>query len=829
MSTLFQIETSNVFLSWQLPSSKGDAVSHQGNNVVGHLRVRGLSHSFTPKSIWRANLPGLAQETQTTCGPALYEQTDYRVYLRSQNGQAVSLVHRVPGVCGGLVEEENGSLRFGSINFRNDVGLSSFTVLVNGTPEFEFEVEVFPSKLDYKEDYERLIAETQEYVSGLVFEYFRSTYRLSFPNLPKQSSRVEWLLLLKMIVEDLEQALQYIAQHPARRIIRHIEPIRAERIKRLDNCVRKAIQRQTGFGAPIALNDTISVRRHLPARKASSTLDTPEHRWLSNQLQRVRESLLYLKANETCRDKTERRAKILDELSGLEQRILSLQKLEPLSECEGMPPAGFASLQLLTAPGYKEAYRACTLLSLGLQIEGGPVNLSLKELSLLYEYWCFLSLIHMVAELIGEPIPVEQIVKTKRSGLEILLEKGKESQVRFKTKHGRRIIISYNKHILGASVLTPQKPDIMITFEDADWPAVSLLLDAKYRIKFDKDYVAQFGAPGPPIDAVNALHRYRDAILEAKVEALDARPKRTIIQAAALFPFREKESGEYQQSKLWQSIDKLGIGAIPLLPESKQYLREWLSTILRHGGWEITDRAIGYHSQDKARDWQNASSEAALIGVLRSENCDEHLSWIIENQCYYMPLHKSQSRQLLAKWVAIYSPLSIRTPGAVSHSARVLSVEIVPRKNIPTPWAASNNNDDLQVLYRLDNLTPVKRPIANLDQHGRGQAFRTHRWASRLSLERAKTVSELFLESESEWRLYEELKAAQIGFHLEPTQPRNLGFQDDAWRTWFVIDRTGTRIRFAGLHGFLIKSSNGQERIVANTDTIVTTLSAECF
>jgi hypothetical protein len=39
-------------------------------------------------------------------------------------------------------------------------------------------------------------------------------------------------------------------------------------------------------------------------------------------------------------------------------------------------------MQLLGAPGYKEAYRACLILSLGLRIEGGPFKLSLKDLSI---------------------------------------------------------------------------------------------------------------------------------------------------------------------------------------------------------------------------------------------------------------------------------------------------------------------------------------------------------------------------------------------------------------------------------------------------------------
>lgn len=816
MDNLFQIETANVLLNWRSPTNRHENAPGLAE-VPGRLHVRGRTEGYQLRRIWRAEVPGeLVSDPSVSVGPRLYEQTDYRVYVRSESGRQVALVHRDPIICSSLAVEDDGRLTFGSINFRSDVGLSTFTVLVDGVAEFDFEVEVFPSKLDYKSDYEQLIAETQDFVSGLVFEYLRSTYRLSFPNLPKQSSRVEWLLLLKTVIRDLEQALNYVAHHPVRAVTRQVEHIRAEKIRRLDSVVRAAIRRGGGAGVASEVSDGLRIRQQLPARKAEQTLDTHEHRWLALQLNRVRERLLSLRVAEMERERTDRRSSIIEELRLLEQRVLGLQKLEPITESNGMPPPGFASLQLLTAPGYREAYRACILLSLGLQIEGGPVNLSLKELSLLYEYWCFLSVVHLVAELTGLPLPAASMVKTTRSGLEILLEKGRQSEVRFKVKGGREIVVAYNRHIAGASVLTPQRPDILITFEDPDWPSMSILLDAKYRVKFDAEYVNQFGAPGPPIDAVNALHRYRDAILESTFDGRTEQPKRTVIQAAALFPYREYTPDSFRQSKLWQSVDKLGIGAIPMLPGQKSYLREWLLAVLRHGGWAITDRAIGYSSQDKAQDWRVAAAESVLIGVLKSDVAQQHFEWVVREQQYYMPLLKSQSRQLSAKWVALYVPSSMRTPGAVTHSARVLDVEIQPRDKIETPWVASHGAQELQVVYRLDQLSPLRAPIENRD----AQRVSTHRWSSRLSLERAKVLSELLLESEPEWRLYEELRAAGIDFFLEPMPPRNLSSEDPTWRTWFVMD-SQAKVRYAGVHGYLIRSPDGLENIVPNLEAVL--------
>lgn len=816
MDNLFQIETANVLLNWRIPSTRSKRFlwTQEG---FGRLHVHGRCEDYQLRRIWRAEVPsGIVSDPTAHEGPRLYEQTDYGVYIRSESGRKVELVHSDPSICRSLVIEDEGKLTFGSINFRSDVGLSTFTVLVDGIPEFDFEVEVFPSKIDYKSDYEQLIAETQDFVSGLVFEYLRSTYQLSFPNLPRQSSRVEWLLLLKLVIKDLERALNYIAHHPVRSVTRQVEPIRAERIKRLDSVARAAIRRGAGAGAASRISNGISIRQQLPARKANQTLDTPEHRWLALQLNRIRERLLALRTAELERERTDRRSSIIEELRSLEQQVLALRKLEPMIDSAGMPPPGFASLQLLTAPGYREAYRACILLSLGLQIEGGPINLSLKELSLLYEYWCYLSVVHLIAELTGLPLPAASMVKTKRSGLELLLEKGRESEVRFKLEGGRQIVVAYNRHIAGASVLTPQRPDILITLEDPNWPSMSLLLDAKYRVKFDEEYVNQFGAPGPPIDAVNALHRYRDAILESPLGGSTKQPKRTVIQAAALFPFREPIPDFFQHSKLWQSIDKLGIGAIPMLPGQKSYLRAWLIEVLRHGGWAITDRAIGYSSQDKAREWQIAAAESFLIGVLKSDLAQEHFNWVARNQQYYMPLLKSQSRQLSTKWVAIYSPSSLRAPGAVTHFARVLNVEIQPRAKIATPWSASHQAEELQVVYRLDKLQPLPKAIENID----GQRVSTHRWSSRLSLERAKVLTELLLESEPEWRLYEELCAADFDFYLEPIPPRSLSVEDPTWRTWFVT-ASHTKVRYAGFHGFLIRAPHGSENMVPNIEAVL--------
>ncbi|MCG5531560.1 hypothetical protein LRD18_11970 [Halorhodospira halochloris] len=78
--------------------------------------------------------------------------------------------------------------------------------------------------------------------------------------------------------------------------------------------------------------------------------------------------------------------------------------------------------------------------------------------------------------------------------------------------------------------------------------------------------------------------------------------------------------------------------------------------------------------------------------------------------------------------------------------------EVLPREQIATPWPARRGAEELQVLYHLGPLQALEAPITNRDG-GRGQRFSTNRWSSRLALQRARTVTELLLESAPEWAL----------------------------------------------------------------------------
>lgn len=813
MSALFIVATDRARLTWSQvrgsPQNREDESSPK-YGVLALRLVRPGAH-FDPAT-WRIAPSAAATDPRVRAGPLLFEQTEYRVTLSAIGTREVTLEHRDPLVLSRFDDEERG--RFdGFVNFRSQVGVSTFRVLVDDVPEFEFDVEVFPTKLDYQTDYQEILAEVQGTLAGLAFEYLRATWQGATSVAAPAPTQVEWLTLLRSVAEELNSALRHIANRPIRGLRREPVVRRADQVHRIDNSIRSYLRRQAQHGNSSDVVSGVPVPERITERHPLPTLDTAEHRWLASQVDRIRRRLTELIAIERERTEerySERKARVLEELEHLEARTIRWFQLDPLQAATDFPPPGFASLQLLTAPGYREAYRACMTLSLGLRLEGGPLELSVKDLNLLYEYWCYLALLRIVSDETKAPIDPRVLLEVRARGLSVLLRQGNESRMPFVLSNGRRITVRYNP-TMGADALVPQRPDLLLTLEHPDWPATHLVLDAKYRLDASKEYVARYHSPGPPEDALNAMHRYRDAI----VDEVNGTTRRTVVQAAALFPMRV-DPEEYKACLLWRALGRIGVGAIPLLPGHDEFLRTWLRRWLDHGGWNTADKAIDHAAIRQAAEWRRAAAEPVLIGALRGEDPATHLAWIREMRLYYTPHSKDQLRLFAAGAVVFYEPARIDDEGGsgvVRFSAQVIGVRVVRRNEVATPWAP-RRGDEEQVLYELGPVNPLGRKIVNKDDFGRGHRMGARRWTSRLAIERARTMGELFLETEPEWRLYEELRARNVAFKLRVRPPKLRSEEQLQGRVEFVFDG-GRSAVWKGSAGFVLRNALGHELATA--------------
>lgn len=553
MLPLFILTTDRVRLTWGGPPAPDDPTAPSGALTVSALRPGAEPIVEGGEGI---DLPRLR----------LGEQTNYRVFATSRTGAPVEIRHRDPNIVAGLAPGDGGRVVAGSVDFGGQVGQSRFVAAVGGVEEVAFEVEVFPTKVSFAMA-EAMRAEIDDTLAGLAFAYLRATSRTAAEAFVPPR-RATWLTLVRRALDPLEAALDRIAAQPHRDLLRTPTPTRAEQVRRPDATVRRAVGRGQGTGGWNRLRSGVPVRAVVPSRQPHATLDTAEHRWLHARLAAARRTLAGLHAAEASRAPTRRRRRILADLADAEDRLARLLRLDPLAaaETESAPPA--PTPRLLAAPGYAEAYDACRALGLGLALADGPVPHATNDLWLVYEVWCTLTLARAVAEALGQEIPPEAFFRAEHRGLRFLLRRGHRHAVTFE-RDDMRVRLAYNPRF--GDGLVPQRPDLLLTVE-RDGAVQRFVLDAKYRRDDSAGYARRYGTPGPPEDALGDLHRYRDAIV-------DRQGRRRVAEAVALFPHEVKPEA-FAESRLWTSIERIGVGAIPLVPGATGLLDRWLRRVL---------------------------------------------------------------------------------------------------------------------------------------------------------------------------------------------------------------------------------------------------------
>lgn len=546
----------------------------------GHLVVA-ASGGVGPVVTWQGPDGTWHDWVSGSGGPRLYEETRYRLVVEDLTGVGVpEVAHRDPRLIGDVDRHVSQHLLTASLDFRRQVGFSRL-VFAAGGATVEVEVEVFPTKLDYKTDYRQLVHEVSAGARGLALEYLRATFARGGVEATDDPTTLEWLLLVRNEIDAIERALQYVAAHPHRVLERTAETTSSHRLRRPDPAVRRAVARGLGRGAPLTVVGVGKVRSELPAQRAHETLNTPEHRWLRHQLAVIAADLEAIHAGIALdRDHARRAGRGAarleaegDEVALFVRRVHHLMGVPALAGALGPPPVGPPSLTLLNGLGYREAYRSIMILRLGLAFDGEATSFSLKDLPELYETWCFLRLAQLIGELSQGTVRSGDLVEAAGGGVRIKLRAGQRSEVLLDAG-ARKLRLLYNPTYPGLT--GAQRPDIVLEFHEDGWPQIVVVFDAKYRLRSEAEYIETFGSPGPPIDAVNALHRYRDAIV---VEAERGRGRPTV-RGVALFPLPAAACEGFTTSRLYRALSSLGVGALPFSPANVELVAGWLREIL---------------------------------------------------------------------------------------------------------------------------------------------------------------------------------------------------------------------------------------------------------
>ena len=425
-----------------------------------------------------------------------------------------------------------------------------------------------------------------------------------------------WLANFSRLRQSLELALKIILRAPHSRLQSHISYCKAARLKgKIPHKIGSAIKEDFANGL---------YNRRYRVEKKSLDVNTPENRFIKMVISKTKKQLAQLEQklrhSNVLSEQPRLSEAFLNELYQWQQPLNEILTNSFLSDLGDYNGTNHESLVLQQKPGYSSVYRIWNELKLYLDAFSDISSISMKSVAEIYEVWCFLR----IKQILEDELEF-QLINTKLSDLylnpffELQLRDGYAGAFEFKRHDGVIARLAHEPRFTKntkriRSYLVSQEPDILLevsfpkSSESGDTNKQFIwLFDAKYRIKtetnrYDNEDIDQ--ADYVPDDAINQMHRYRDALILLNNDQQTNKKSRPVLGAFALYPgfFDQTETNYYAEA-----IKEIGIGAFALLPDADGQHSKWLVNFLREqigvlSHQNLTDNLVDrLYTQDAAR------------------------------------------------------------------------------------------------------------------------------------------------------------------------------------------------------------------------------------
>ena len=676
--------------------------------------------------------------------PIFFEQRSYEIIIEGTEGNSVSFWHDNKLIRDRVTPASRKfPLLSGIINFGSEIGLSDFVILVDNEEYLRITLEVFPSKISYQEDYKNIVADVTEEIYNVIFDFLKKTYQGYQQSGNKKSSSTEFFSIITEIYGSFLKATDKIIKQPHHLLETYHEVLPSYKIKRVDKATLRWIEKYPHHAKKT--NGNIYVDKAMSVKK-QVTFNNKENKLVKYMLKETIKRLEVLK-KQYLRLSRQEDPEVVKKINSMISNINRRVNTSFLAEVESTTGNIGMSLVFSMAPGYRELYKYYLMLQRGLDITGDVFDISVKDLAVLYEYWCFIKLNSILKD--KYDLISQDIIKAEGNSLTVTLVKGQNSKVQYRNaKNGESIVLSYNPKSSNLPTVS-QKPDNVLSLVknsyDASKPRYEYVFDAKYKIdpaiKGSPYYNNISEIPGPKEEDVNTMHRYRDAIVsEQGVDNFE----RTIFGAYVLFPYSEEE--KYKAHKFYKSIEKVNIGGLPFLPSVTHLVEEMLDDLINDSpetAFERTTLPIGIESKLKTVDW---SKRDVLVGKVNSKS---ELDIFTNYHCYYFSCNKIDRIDFPIHYVALYQPGSIFDDCGINIYGEVLSVIKVKRKNI---IESPSDSEEMYFKCIIKDWMPLQRPIA-IKERADNIMF-----TNLFLLQHSFNMSDLRIKSEEEYRLYTEVK-----------------------------------------------------------------------
>ena len=507
-------------------------------------------------------------------------------------------------------DNENFSFRkgilAGFINYGNDIGKSEILIdYTVGTEirHFRFGFDVLSTKLNYHEHWRKIIEDIESEYRMLSLDYMKRTFHGFSPDTEGETPELVWWSIFAGEQKKFVNAVKSIIERPRHRLHGIETYLRADKLTRI----------------PVSIENELAEHRKEQAHlyrveQQVQSNDTQENRFLKHTLGQITGKYESLKKRiEAIKGASdpfkEEMQTMLDTLKHLQRNPF----FRTVGRFKGMNQE---SMVLQKASGYSQVYRTWNLLRRAYSLNDGIYRLQSKNIATLYEIWCFIEVSHIVKELLGMDVDVDHRNRMEMNGVFTWeLGKGEHSRILFKKDDVELAELVYNpKHtdkendnISMENLVVPtvaQKPDIVLQLTKRDQQKdikMTYLFDAKYRIEGRVN-----GVDTPPEDAINQMHRYRDAIYYKEHTSKEL--KKEVIGGYILFP-GDGQKADVEVSKFYKTIEEVNIGAFPLRPkdvENRKLLVQFVESLIGKASTHILDESIPqkglYYTHDEPKD-----------------------------------------------------------------------------------------------------------------------------------------------------------------------------------------------------------------------------------
>ena len=530
----------------------------------------------------------------------------------------------------------------------------------------QLELEVRSRKLSYLSEYRWMLRDIAARMTELVMDRFAvSDAHFELDDTRDAVTLYQRFTFLRAMFEseNFQGALREIIRRPHTAWETTNEVVRPGAGMRADSHILRQLakggRRSAWPGGPIA-----SVPARLERKRTDATHDTTPNRFVKFALEQWRQMLGDIDRGLARVQATPATTRGRREIAAVTSQLEQMLHHDLFAEIGRLTRFPADDLVLQKREGYRDVFKAYveTEFAARLSWQSAPEDYDAgqRDVATLYEYWAFIQLSQVVADLIGRTFDMSPLVHSRLDGLTVGIRTGVETVLagvveRFDRR--MKVELCFNRTYRRgtaryASWTRPMRPDYSLLIspaegEPATFEPIALHFDAKYRIDFVKEI---FGANededddllqapasierGGPLRAdLLKMHAYRDAI------------HRTA-GAYVLYPGGDSKESGLRYPEYHELLP--GLGAFELRPtdagsaSGAPALRRFVSDVLDHVAIRLTTHERGRYWLEDAYGQSQQGRVARVLASLPPEtsvllgfvkSCD-HWNWIRERRVY---------------------------------------------------------------------------------------------------------------------------------------------------------------------------------------------------